>query len=74
MVNSEQAFPRSGYQNLNLEDVFTQHGPTHGLTELQRRSHCPPTRTAEAEIAVDIMKKVGQLFPLAEADYQELTH
>ena len=54
-------YPFEGYPMLSLDDVFKEHGPVHGWTELHKRSVCPPTPTAEAEIGIDIMRKLGQL-------------
>jgi hypothetical protein len=54
-------YPADGYWNMTLDNVFEQFGPVHGLTELDRRSVCPPNETIKAEIAVAIMRELGQL-------------
>ncbi len=61
-------YPTGGYPIIRLDDVFEQHGPVHGWTELQRRSICPPTPTAEAEIGIGIMKKLGQVMSTEPSD------
>lgn len=67
-------FPYGGYPMLDLSDVFEKYGPVHGMTELERRSVCPPKVTSNAEIAVDIMRDIGQLPSLVTVDYVELSH
>ena len=48
-------YPTEGYPRLELGEVFKKHGIVHGLSELDRRSVLPPSPTANAEIAAEII-------------------
>jgi hypothetical protein len=57
---------------LDLTDVYREHGPEVGWTELRRRSICPPAKDSETLLDEAIQHEIG--FLSVATDYVELSH